>query len=69
MQYIANHRTEAIASKKPTVQTPVLIAWLIMTFTLSWRVAAITNEDATNTGKSQRRYSIEIPMKESLASI
>jgi hypothetical protein len=69
MQYIANHRTEAIASKKPTVQIPVFTAWLIMTFTLSWRVAAITNEDATNTGKSQRRYSIEIPMKEHLASI
>jgi hypothetical protein len=32
-------------------------------------VAAITNEEATNTGKSQRRYSIEIPIKERFASI
>lgn len=44
------------------VQTPVLIACRKISSVRSWRVAAMTNDVATRTGKSHKRYWTEIPI-------
>jgi hypothetical protein len=60
IRQIANRINAATIPRKQTVHSPVRHDCCRIKSVRSCRVAAITMEDATKTGKIQRRYSKEI---------
>jgi hypothetical protein len=60
MRQIAKRISAATMPRKQRVHNPVRHAWLKIKSMRSCRVAAITRDTATRTGRIQRRYSTEI---------